>query len=262
MSLTQDIRRLESALRKKGFTDYRFAVRSARIARDEVAKLAKQGVDINMDAVKKLISNPKRLLQYKYDDAGIRELIRSWGMIKIGTDLSTGKDILINYQKHLKAKEAVERYNKSVDMWNIMHRAEIEAGDVNKRYHKRFSVGESPKETQATAEAWYKTVLTAYSKPSAYYEGRLAFYIQKVNQAMDNFVPVGMDFFYDFFNAKLATLDPSGDDYYQIKEYYHNSRTDRFSALQKMAEHYGWGNEYRQMIKEHQEEIDNYKMWM
>ena len=147
-------------------------------------------------------------------------------------------------------------------MWNIMHRKEIEAGVLKKRYHKRFSVGESPKETQETADAWYKTALTAYASPSDYYGGRLAFYIQKVNQAMDNFVPVGMDFFYDFFNAKLKTLKDHGDDYYQFEDYYASSRTDWLDGLRKMANYYGWGNEFRDLVEEHKEEIDSYNKWI
>lgn len=262
MSLTSDIRRLESALRKKGFEHYGLAVRSARIVRDEVNKMLKAGVSLDLSKVKSLISNPKRLLKYAYDDASIRDLVRGFGKIQIGVDLMTGKPITQNYAKHLQAKANVDRYNKSVRMWNIMHRKEIEADIVEKRYEKRFSVGESPRETQESANAWYNTVLTAYSKPSNYYEARLAFYIQKVNQAMDNFVPVGFDWVYDFFNAKLNTLAPSGEDYYQIETYYTDSRTGWIDGLDKMAKHYSWYNEWDDVKRAHKKQIDDYKEWL
>ena len=74
-----------------------------------------------------------------------------------------------------------------------------------------------------------------------------------------------MDFFdwvYDFFNAKLNTLAPSGEDYYQIQTYYTDSRTGWLDGLDKMAKHYGWYNEWEGVKRAHQKQIDDYKEWM
>lgn len=239
-----DLRKMEKALRKT-HKNFRTVMRLARLARDEAEALAKKGVKVDERALKKIIYKPSVLLNAR-TNANVRALVRSVSAIDVG-------NVEVNYQKYITAKKAIDRFNKSVRGFNLYHKAEIEAGEIEARREKKWTIG-TPADTTESINRWLDTAIDIYSPKSEYQETVRQNYIHNLLRAIERTTPVGMDYIIDFFRDQLNKHVEYNMEWYTSVSYVYRPE-DIITIYKNIAKHYNFSDEWNDLVREHSEDF-------
>lgn len=238
-----DLRKMEKALRKTN-KNFRTIMRLARLARDEADALAKKGVHVDEQALKRIVYRPNKLLE-AHSNAKVRALVRSISTIDVGTDFR-GNTITVNYQDYIESKKLVTRFNKSVRAFNEYHKAEIAAGTVEARREKKWTLGKGKSETQESANNYLEYILTAYTSPKEYELSQRRLFYAHLMKAIENMCPVGADMIIDFFRDRLKPIIETWTGEFKGFEYVYDPK-NIYEGYKELAKHYGILTEFLEM---------------
>ena len=220
--------------------------RLRRQAREEVRAMKKAGVKLIDEKTLEIhIRDDDWLLKHQND---IRQEVRMQGRINVGNN------VYLKYGEVYEAKQNQLLHNRRVDAWNERHKAEIQAGTLERRIHKPWSIGQNPDDTEEDMQAWIDNLRTNFGSSADYYRGLWGTYITNTMKAVRRRCPVGLDFIITFFDKKLREHVPvTNGDYYELKYYY--AEKDLLKAYRDLAEHYGFLQDWVNLISAHDAEI-------
>ena len=244
MVRADDLRKMEKALRKKN-ARFRTIMTLARHARDYADKIAKKGVKVDEEALRAFIFSPNRLLSAG-GKAGVKSIVRALSTIEVADGLE------VNYEQYFQAKQAIDRFNKSVRGYNEYHKAEIEAGTLEARKEKKWTLGE--KDTVESAERWLRNSINVYQKGTEYQETLRLNYINNMVRAIERTAPVGMDYLISFFRENLTKYVDYNMEWYTSVSYVYRPE-EILSIYKKIASHYEFGDEWNALVEKHSEDF-------
>ena len=246
---------LHTGKNKRSKINWKKIMRLARKARDEANRLQSKGYTVDKKALRSLVFNPTALLNLDSAENVKKYVQRNTEVVLGNTFL--GGDIKSNYLDYSTAKRNIRYWNQSVKMWNERHAKEIEQGLLEPRRYKRWTVATQPTETQDSANRWLHNVNTNFVSAKGYYGGLRDSYIDSVMKAITGQRPVQWENtdFLVFMREMLNKHVPQGSMTYkegrELTFDYVYEAGDIIKRLQEMADNMGFGEEFRNWVKNH-----------
>lgn len=220
--------------------------RLRRTAREELRALKKAGaVVVDADATERLLKDNKWILEQGSD---IRKAIRQRATIRLS------KDVVVNYAELKEAQANWRKYNLSVETWNALHSKEIQAGTMQARKTKKWTLASTARETQETANA-YLSRMKRYENPKAYFESLRQMYIDNAMKAIESStqnLPNGGSLVNDFVRSMLEKHTPQhGAKHVDIEFMYEPKHV--LNNIDRLAIEYGFVQEWVDFQQEHKD---------
>ena len=233
-----------------------------RTAREELRALKKAGaVVVDADATERLLNDINWLLTFKpTKDKSKQRDIRV--EIRKQASINVGQGINVNYYEYMDALKNFAKFNQSVQVWNALHKDEINAGLLEARRERKWTLATSPRETQETAQGYLSKWRTTLSSPKQYYSMLRQFFIDKVISAVASAVqnlPQNGEPILQFIAQQVDKHTPEhGKKHVNIEPYYEPIKV--IEMLDKVAEDFEFiseWDEFKRQNKQYFGSIDN-----
>lgn len=246
---------LHTGKNKRSKINWKKIMRLARKARDEANRLQSKGYTVDQKALRSLVFNPTALLALDSAE-NVKQYVQRNTEVVLGKTYK-GNDIKTDFYTYNEAQKNIRRFNQSVKMWNERHAKEIDAGLMEERKIKKWTVATQPTETQESAERWLNNVNENFTKAKAYYGALRGTYINNLMLAVERMLPVqwkGTNFL-EWFKEQLDKHVPQNYmSYKQGKALtfdYVYSTGDVIVRFKDTAEALGFGKEFEEWVKNH-----------
>ena len=146
-------------------------------ARQELRAIKKAGGTFDdLQAIEALVTSKDWLLSHN-DQKDLRKALRE--KAKVTDEFGH----VTTYQAMFETKQNIRLMNQSIDVWNALHKDEINAGTLKKRGHIKSPI--TKKYTQKEFEEYIERARTDYAVPSVYFENLRTTYITNTMRAFD-----------------------------------------------------------------------------